>query len=136
MPTVQKENTGRSSEFLDTAPTACFTDPVVTLALSDNINIPWIPGRGQRVTTATGQVKTAPAGQDIHIDIKLLTRATPLVDVTVLGTLIIPAGSLLGIITFTADPATLVDTAHMLAAELTQVGSPGTEGSYLTVEVY
>jgi hypothetical protein len=131
MPTVPKQNTGRSSQFADYSPTALFVVPG-TLTTTDNDKIPWIPGRGSYFTTVTGQVKTASTGADITVDISLITRATGLIDGSVLGTLTIPAGSLVGTITI---PNTLVDTFHALAAAITQIGS-GTAGANLTIEVY
>ena len=131
MPTVMRLNTGRSSQFLDTAPTYVFPSPD-TLTNTDNALIGWLPGRNNWVDTVTGQVKTAPAGANITVDIKLITRSTG-ATVSTLGTLTIAAGNLTGTASLTKTQ--ILDT-QALAAEIVTVGSPGTEGKNLTVEVF
>lgn len=111
-------------------PVFIFTAPG-DLTITDNDLIPWVPGRGSQVSDATGQVKTAPVGDDIEITVSVITRATGAVAST-LGTLTIPDGTLTGNLSFA--PTTIL-TSQALACEITQVGV-GTAGQNLTVEVF
>lgn len=131
MPTVRRLNTGRSSQLLDSSPTYTVGSPD-TLTTTDNALIMWNPGRNGWVDTVTGQVKTAPVGANITVDIKLITRSTGAV-VSTLGTLTIADGTLTG--TASLTPTDVLDT-QALAAEIMTVGSPGTEGKNLTVQVF
>lgn len=101
-----------------------------TLNLTDNTLIPWLPGQGDIVSQATGQVKNAPAGTSITMDILLIKRVDGSTTAT-LATLTILSGNLTGDIAF---PATLVDSAHALALSITQIGSISA-GDNLTVVV-
>lgn len=106
-----------------------------TLTTTDNGLIPWIPGRNNTVDAATAQVKTpAPLGAPVVIDIKLIDRATGAV-VSTLGTIAILAGSLVSAIPLIFAKAFVPDT-QAVAIFITGVGSPGTEGTDLTVEVF
>jgi hypothetical protein len=100
------------------------------LDTTDNALIPWLPGQGDSVTKATGQVKSAPAGTDITIDILLIKRSDGST-VSTLGTLTIASGNLVGDLVFSS---TLVDSDHALAISITQVGSISA-GANLTVVV-
>lgn len=111
-------------------PTFVFTSPS-TLTTTDNMFIPWLPGRGTSVTTAQAQVKTAPTGANINVDLRIGVRATGVL-AAAFATVVIAAGTLTVDLVF---GATLVDAAHFLAAEITQVGST-IAGSDLTVEVF
>ena len=116
--------------FIESVPSYVFNSPDV-LTTTDNVLIPWIPGRSRKVDGATAQVKTAPATQDIIIAVKLIDRATGAV-ISTLGMIVIPVGTLQGTISF---GAITVLTTQALAAEITQVGV-GPAGANLTVEVY
>lgn len=111
--------------------TYVFSSPS-TLTTTDNTLIPWLPGRNNIVSKATGQVKAASAGADIVILINLINRTTGAL-VTNLAMLTILAGSLTGNVSFT--PRVILDT-QALETQVVQVGSPATEGSDLTVEVF
>jgi hypothetical protein len=130
MPTVQRFNTGRSSQFLDSSPTAVFTVPG-NLTTTDNDKILWVPGRNTYVSQATAQVKVAPVGANITVDIQLITRSTGAV-VSTLGTVTIPDGNLEGTVSLSLTQ--ILDT-QALAAVITNVGS-GTAGADLTVQVF
>lgn len=114
-------------------PVSVFTSPDdLTTDAADNALIPWIPGRGQAVTTATAQVKTAPTGADILISVKVITRSTGATASTLTSSLTVAASDFTGTVTFAA--ATIA-TTQALAVEITQVGST-VAGADLTVEVY
>lgn len=113
------------------SPTIVFTSPD-DLTTTDNALIPWVPGRGQTVFGAFAQVKTAPVGDDITIDINLIDGSDGST-VSTLTTLTIADGDLQSTpVTFTA---TEVPQNYSLEAQITQIGS-GTAGANLTVEVY
>lgn len=102
------------------------------LTTTDNALIGWQPGRGTVVSEVTGQVKTAPVGADIEVEINIVDRATGAF-VSLLGTLVIADGDLDGTVTF-ATPTLIPDT-QALEALITQIGS-GTPGSNMTIQVY
>lgn len=116
---------------INVSQTYVFSSPS-TLTTTDNTLIPWIPGRNNYVSKATGQVKTASAGANIVILINLINRTTGAL-ITNLAMLTILAGSLPGNVSFT--PRVILDT-QALEVQIVQVGSPATEGSDLTVEVF
>lgn len=100
------------------------------LNITNNALIPWLPGQDDSVEKATGQVKSAPAGTDITIDVLLIKRSDGST-VSTLGTLTIASGNLTGDLSFSP---TLVDSSHALAISITQVGSISA-GANLTVVV-
>ena len=116
--------------------TYTFSSPdKLSTSASDNKLIPWQIGRNNVVSKATANVKTpAPVGADVTIDVKLMNRTTGAV-ISTLGTITIPAGALLPAAPLTFTP-TLVPDTQALAIFVTQVGSPGTEGTDLTVQVF
>jgi hypothetical protein len=129
---TQRPGTGRSGEFSDGLPTYVFTSPG-DLTTTDNALIPWIIGKGGApLTTVSVQVKTAPTGTDITIDIKTYDRSTATVIATI-GTVTILAGTFKA--NFLLSPSVLVDTTMVLAAEITQIGSI-VPGANLTVQVF
>jgi hypothetical protein len=91
-----------------------------------------VPGKGPQVTGATGQVEVAPVGAAITADVILVNRSDGST-VATLGTLTIPAGSLEGSIVF--GTPRFVPPTRALKVSVTQIGSPGTEGSDLVILV-
>jgi hypothetical protein len=97
---------------------------------ASNAKLPWLPGQGNVVSQATGQVESSPAGADIEVEILLIKRVDGSTT-SVLGTLAIAIGNLIGNISF--SPA-FVDSDHALAISVTQVGSISA-GSTLSIVV-
>jgi hypothetical protein len=86
---------------------------------TDNVLIPWLPGRGTDVTSLRCIVKTAPTGASITVDFRRGTIATGALG-AVIGTVTITAASFEGT---TAIGATNIPTTDFLAMEITAVGS-------------
>jgi len=109
-----------------TTPVFVFTSPG-PLTTTDNMLIPWLPGRGTSVSTLTALVKTAPTGSDITVDFRTGTIATGTLG-PVIGTVTILAGTFDGT---TVIAPVLIPTTEFLAMEITAVGST-VAGSDLT----
>lgn len=101
-----------------------------TLTTTNNTLIPWLPGQGDSVSKATGQMKNQPSGTAITVDILLIKRTDGSTTAT-LATLTILSGNLVGDITFALTP---VDSDHALAINITQIGSISA-GDNLTVVI-
>jgi hypothetical protein len=129
-PPGRRENTGRSSEYSDQARYAWGVPG--NLTTTDNDKIPILPGQDDIVSTATAQLKTAPATQSVKVDVLLVNRVDGST-VSTLCTLEIPAGDLepSGDATFTS---VRVDSTKGITLSITQIGT-GTVGATLSVVV-
>lgn len=125
---AERGSTGRSSQFTDQARYGFAVGDALTTTGNDIINV--LPGQGDVVSQASGNVRVAPVGAAITVDIQLINLTTGAV-VSTLATLTIAAAALVGSIDFTP---TLIDSAHGLVIAITQIGSISA-GSTLTVVV-
>jgi hypothetical protein len=132
MAAVKREKTGLSAEFADTLPTYAFTWPGPNnLNTTSNADTPRLIGKNNFVSRAAGQVVVAPVGAAITVDLQIGLRSTGVL-AAAFATVTIPDGALTVDFGFAAVE---IDSAHFLAANITQVGS-GTPGKNMTIQVF